>query len=372
MKVNDADIGPLTHKYSSGFFLHPNLVVDATDRRVIGLSDIYLWNRAFDGATKHERQYRYLPLEAKESYRWIHCGQQSSHRLKAAEKITLVADREADIYEMFTHLPSEQLALLIRCSENRRVAGQPDRLFEQLATFPKAGELPITIGPGSARSPRVARLQLSWGKVALQRPTKYNKSSTLPERVDVYALLVEESADSVPEGEEPICWRLLTTHPVTTLAMARAVVGWYSWRWFIEQLFRLLKQQGLQLQACQLSRGKALKKLTVMSVETAVKVMQLVQSRHGKPQVMAEQFFSQDELACMQALLPSLQANTGKQQNPHPPYSLAWAAWVVARLGGWKGLASQAPAGPITMKRGLERFEQVLLGWKLANQKGPT
>ena len=30
-----------------------------------------------------------------------------------------------------------------------------------------------------------------------------------------------------------------------------------------------------------------------------------------------------------------MQGKTDRQKNPHPPRSLAWAAWVIARLGGW-------------------------------------
>ncbi|MDO8439801.1 MAG: hypothetical protein Q7S97_01090 [Polaromonas sp.] len=48
------------------------------------------------------------------------------------------------------------------------------------------------------------------------------------------------------------------------------------------------------------------------------------------------------------------------------PGSLGQASWIIARLGGWKGYACEAKPGPITMLRGLQRFEAICHGWKLA------
>lgn len=35
-------------------------------------------------------------------------------------------------------------------------------------------------------------------------------------------------------------------------------------------------------------------------------------------------------------------------------------------MGGWKGYTSQRPPGPITLKRGLDSFMQIFIGWHLA------
>jgi hypothetical protein len=45
---------------------------------------------------------------------------------------------------------------------------------------------------------------------------------------------------------------------------------------------------------------------------------------------------------------------------------LAWATWIIARLGGWSGYKSQKPPGITTLSRGLEQFESTFFGWKLA------
>ncbi|MDO9564387.1 MAG: transposase, partial [Bradyrhizobium sp.] len=61
----------------------------------------------------------------------------------------------------------------------------------------------------------------------------------------------------------------------------------------------------------------------------------------------------------------NLEAQSKRLRNPHPPDSLAWATWVISRLGGWDGYPSSKPPGPITMKNGLEYFHAVAAGWSL-------
>ena len=71
-------------------------------------------------------------------------------------------------------------------------------------------------------------------------------------------------------------------------------------------------------------------------------------------------------IPALAALTRQLQGSTAKQKNPFPPESLAWATWVIARLGGWTGQPSERPPGPITIHKGLVRFEAVALGFALA------
>ena len=80
---------------------------------------------------------------------------------------------------------------------------------------------------------------------------------------------------------EPIHWRLLTTHEVATAEQAWQMVGWHQARWCIEQLFRLLKSQGLRLEDSQIASAERLSKLTAAAVKAACMALQLVQERDG-------------------------------------------------------------------------------------------
>jgi hypothetical protein len=75
--------------------------------------------------------------------------------------------------------------------------------------------------------------------------------------------------------------------------------------------------------------------------------------------------FSPEEVECKEDLLPKFEGKTGKQKNPHPRNNPAWATWMIARLGGWKGYASQRPPGVITLHDGWTRFHSIFLGWKV-------
>jgi len=95
------------------------------------------------------------------------------------------------------------------------------------------------------------------------------------------------------------------------------------------------------------------------------KIMQLVLARDGTVDRPATDVVTTDQLPMLEALQVSLEGKTAKQKNPHPEHSIAWLAWIIARLGGWTGYGSERPPGPITMRRGWHRFEQMAQGWKL-------
>ena len=185
----------------------------------------------------------------------------------------------------------------------------------------------------------------------------------LPQTVQV--TLVEAAEVGTPEGVEPVLWRLLTTHEVPDGATARRIVAWYQRRWLIEQFFRTLKQQGLQLEDSQLQTAERLIKLTAVAARAACVIMQLVQARDGKSAQHADIVFTPHEIDTIRALVPELEGKTELQKNHHPPGSLAWAAWAIAKLGGWDGYPRSKPPGPITFRHGLEYFQAIHRGRQL-------
>ncbi|SDE78559.1 hypothetical protein SAMN05216337_10351, partial [Bradyrhizobium brasilense] len=73
------------------------------------------------------------------------------------------------------------------------------------------------------------------------------------------------------------------------------------------------------------------------------------------------------EIDALTALNQQLEARNRRLKNPHPSDRLAWAAWIIGRIGGWDGYPSSKPPGPITFKNGLDYFRAVALGWSLRN-----
>jgi hypothetical protein len=165
--------------------------------------------------------------------------------------------------------------------------------------------------------------------------------------------LVEAVEIDPPEKADPIRWRLLTTLPAETAEQATEIIRLYRLRWRIEQTFRALKSDGLGLPDVQLRDAGRLFKLAAIGLGAAVRTMQLVDARNGGPRP-ASDVADPTLIEAAAAIGPTLEGKTARQTNPHPPQSLAWLAWITARLGGWTGYYK--PPGPKTMRRGWDRL----------------
>jgi len=353
-------LGKVGNGSDVGLFVHPVLGVDALTGECLGLIDTQVWRRTRSKA----RNYKKLPIERKESYRWLKGGAQAKAVLAEASMITVIDDREADIYEKWDRLPDAHTHLLTRASRDRALAGG-GTLFSTLAGFAEAHRYVVDLParPGK-RSARRAHMAVRFGGVRIRRPGNCSDPNASDEIV-LFAIEVREL--DPPPGEKPIVWRLVTTHMIESIEQALTVIGWYRLRWHIEQLFRTLKRQGLRVEESVVEDGEALEKLVVIALIAATITMQLVLARaagsRGPP---ASRVFTAEQIEVLHALQKRLQGRTLKQQNPHPPASLPWAAWTIARLGGWTGYESDRSTGPITMRDGLERFNGMVDGYNLA------
>lgn len=132
----DSGLGVIGDNESLGFFFHPSLVIDAESGYCIGFSDIQIWTRPVDRLDKHDREYKKLPIEEKESYRWISSVENSREVLSEADCLPVIADREGDIFGLFAQLPDARTELLIRCCQNRKILEGEGKRFEYLASRP--------------------------------------------------------------------------------------------------------------------------------------------------------------------------------------------------------------------------------------------
>jgi hypothetical protein len=212
------------------------------------------------------------------------------------------------------------------------------------------------------RAARSTEVSLRFGKVEVCRPDGPDAKG-LPKTVSL--TLVEVTELHPPAGVEAVHWRLLTTHEVTDVPAAWQIVDHYRRRWTIEQLFRLMKTHGLRIEDSQLASAEALIKLAAIATRAAAVILQLVQARDGKAAEPASNAFSTTDIALLDSLDAQYKGRTALQNNPHPTHSLAWATWIIARLGGWNGYPKSKPPGPITLRHGLEYFRTMAKGWNL-------
>lgn len=338
--------------------LHPTIAVDADDGSLLGLVHAQVLHRR--GGRKALRKQ--VPFERKESRRWLD-GTQAAARLAAcgAGEITVVADREADIYEGFALRPP-QTHLVIRAMQDRRLACG-GLLFACAEGLPELGRLSVDLPAAPGRPARTAILALRACPVAIPRPERRlaQEAARLPETVAVW--LVDAREVDPPEGSAPAHWRLLTTHDAPDLTAAARLVGFYRQRWTIEQLFRTLKTKGFDIERSRVEHALAFENLAMATLIAAIQVLQLVRERDGAAGRPLQDLFDAADAPALARVNASLEGKTAKQKNPHPPGSLAYASWICARLGGWTGYYGKP--GPIVMLEGLLRLNAMLQGWAL-------
>jgi hypothetical protein len=325
---------------------------------LLGLVSMQVWNRTGGKVTARRQR----ATADKESQRWLDGMQQASAVLAQAASSTMVCDREGDSYEMFARRPAN-MHLVIRACQNRRIEGPEEEpadklLFSFIDRQPEQGRYVVTIPAAPGRKARSAELVARFAPVTLRRP-RNGADPALPETVAVTLVDVREAARP-DDGSEPLHWRLLTTHAVTTLTEARRVIDLYRQRWRIEEFFRTLKTAGFDIEAADIGEPCAMINFVAAATIAAVTVKQLVQARDGKTDQRLTDAFDPDDQPILEAVSARLEGKTERQRNPHPKGSMAFAAWVMARLGGWTGYYGKP--GSQVMRRGLEEFRAIKYG----------
>lgn len=350
---SDLDIGPTGKKEVAGFFCHPVLVCAPSGETIYGLASASIYNRTWGQKDKHERDYRNLPIEEKESYRWIENAENARMRISRKTTLTIIGDRENDIYEEFVRVADEKTLLLIRSRADRNIKGGSGKLYAQLQQQPLCGTSTVALPANSSRDKRTAELEIRHCRVEIAAPANYRGPS---QSFTLYAVEAKEVTPDLPADQKPVLWRLLTTHRVESMEQAQQCIEWYKQRWLIEELFRVIKTKGFQIESVQLGSGAAIKKLLAVTLEAALQVMRLKLAIDKEQQATAKLIFSDRQLVFLNLLLRKVEGRTIKQQNPYPKDTIAWAAWIIARLGKWSGYRSHGPPGYITMKNGYDTF----------------
>ena len=361
-------LGSLSGSEGLGYFTHPSIVLDAEEGHILGLSDLQLWHRAEDCRGTTNRSQR--AFEAKESYKWWVGISNSHQRLSLAKCVTYVQDREGDVFESIVRVKDlERAELLVRSRSNRKIItakGDQSMLYEHLEQQPVAFtyELEIQSDKRKNRKKRVAQMEVRTARVALVRPA--NLDTSLAEKVQVDVVWTREKPSSVPKGEQAVDWKLITTHQVHEQQKKIVVlINWYVQRWKAEEFFFVTKTGAYNLEKAQLESGKGLRKLALMVMNSSIKIMQLKQARDGDKDLPIRLVFDEQEEEYLERLNPTLEGKTEKLKNPHKKGTLARAAWIIARLGGWKGYQSSRKPGTKTFRRGLDKFNIMKVAWQI-------
>lgn len=356
-----------------GYHLHGSIVL-GSNYESKGISNVITYRRPFpdsdEGRKLKKTKRDSLPIEQKESYRWLLGFRKSTEFITNPSRLNFIFDREGDIYELLDEIDSQGSKFVIRSQHNRKVElanGDISRLRQNIEIQPVQDSYSVYISAdGRGNKKRIAKLELKFTEFKILSPTHSKYETNYRPYIKVSLVQAKEMlGPNEPKPDNYICWNIITNKEVASVEQAKKVIEEYSKRWCIEDVFRTMKNKGLQVDSITLKNGKALRKIAIMAFEISTTALKLRQAREGKINVPIEEVFDSTHVECMKQINKRYEGKTEKQKNPHSPNSLAWAAWVIARLGGWSGYASQRPPGIITMKRGLQTFSIMFTGYSI-------
>jgi IS4 transposase len=362
-------LGPTGNGKDQGFFIHPAVIINPAESTLLGIAGLGIMTREHGQHTTAGDKYKRKDITKKESYRWLEVPRQGINRIPSHIKKTVVADREADIYDIFSAHQKGELGdnceLLIRASRNRKITGKKHFLYEEIDSWEAQGIHEVTISGDSKRKKRNAICSVRFGSVGFEIPRsqKYRKGK---ESIDsVYIIDIREN--NPDENGDCLHWRLLTTWPVTKLEEAIEKIEWYRNRWLIEELFRVLKS-GYKVESVRFDSGKALINWCALRLLMAVKIMYIRTHRDDESPGSANTIFSDIELKVLEACESQLISPNSTIHRPEK-FSTAWASLLVAIMGGYHALPSAKPFGQTTLWRGLVSLEGAVIGYQAAMNK---
>ncbi|MFV0383366.1 IS4 family transposase [Paracoccus sp. (in: a-proteobacteria)] len=242
-----------------GSFLHAMIAVDAESGAVPGALDAQFMERTEGGkATRRSRAF-----ENRQSMRWLEATQKAG-QITGAARVTVVADREADMFGLFAHRPPH-VQLLVRATHDR-VLMDGGKLADRIANGPRLGYAALDLPARPGRAARAAQLSVRFGRLDLRPPREDRKTC----REAVSMAYVDLREETPPEGEKPLHWRLLTTLQVETVADALDVAARYARRWKIEDLFRTMKRRGFDIESLRIRQAEPRNRLSTAEQKPAI------------------------------------------------------------------------------------------------------
>jgi hypothetical protein len=354
------EMGPIntTKDAAVGLLLH-DTVAFTTEGTPLGLLDVQCWARDPQVAGKGQQRKK-LPLEAKESIKWLRSYQAVAEVQEACPETLLVSvgDREADLYELFAEAGGRPQGpkLLVRAEKTRNrtvdatTQDTQQRLWARMAQEPIAGYREIAIPRRGSRGARTATLAVRFAALTLQSP----RGKDLP-AVPLWAVYALEE-EPPPEVKEPLEWMLLTTVPTADFEQAAVRLAWYARRWGIEVFHRVLKS-GCRIEDRRLNTADRIEACLAIDLVIAWRIYLLTKQGRETPNVPCDQFLDEEEWKV-------LAIRSNKPVDKPPP--LREAVRMVAALGGFVGRKGDGEPGTTTLWRGLTRLAAMVDGYRLA------
>lgn len=312
----------------------------------IGVIDQQWWLRSEERKLWGKGDRR--PPQGRESWQWVRAIEAVHNRLSKIAPSTrpwFVMDRGADFHGTLVHAVEEGLLVTIRSCHNRRVKrnGTKRWLKSTLARQPVLGHVKAQVPRGPGQLARLACFEIRALRASVRLSFK-------PHR-EVWSMLScvrLREVGTVPSGQAPIEWRLLSTHPVDNLEHAKLILKSYTLRWRIEEFHKTWKSGACKVESSQLRSLDAIVRWATILSAVAARIERLKLLSRQQPDIDALEEFSQDELDAAIVLSETKHFEVGAKMTLHD------AVRLVALVGGYMGRTRDGPPGSITIRRGLD------------------
>jgi len=342
-----------------GVLLHASLAL--TPGGVpLGLAAVKFWTRKkFKGtnALRGKVNATRIPIEQKESVRWLENLTQSAKQLGDPSRCVHIGDREADIYELFCAARDARTHFLVRTCVDR-LAGQGNTtVAKKMAREPVRGSHEVEVRDDHGRV-STAQVYLRFCRMTVHPPVGKQK------RYPPLSLTVIHAHErGAPEGREPIRWHLLTDLPVEDLTAAVEKLDWYASRWKLETYHKVLKS-GCQAEQARLRTAERLTNLLAVLCVVGWRVFWLTMVNRADPGAPPETILTRPEIE----VLDRMGRGTTTAAEASARHTVGHYLVQIAKLGGYLARAKDPPPGNLVLWRGLIRLTDILLGFQLTNR----
>lgn len=339
-----------------GLLMHSCLAVTA-DGLPLGLSAIKFWTRPqFKGTRKLKRKINptRVPIDQKESIRWLAGLRQSVALFGAPERCIHIGDRENDIDEFFCAAQALGTHFLVRTCVDRLAGDGQHTIADEMMEVKVKGRHQVDVrSPKGAVSPAIVEL-------------KYRRIHVLPpigkqKRYPALSLTVVHAQERhTPKDRARIDWKLITDLPVRSRADAIQMLDWYAMRWKVELFHKILKS-GCRAETKLRTAERLVNLLSVYCI-VSWRIFWLTMLNRVIPDVSPHLALTALEIDLLDELVRD------KDQTSLRRKKLSHDLTKIARMGGYLARGHDPPPGNTVLWRRLSRLMDIELGARIGAQ----
>jgi len=349
----------LTNK-RSGLWLHSTIAV-TPERLNLGTLEANFWSRYPDLVDNQNVNRDEMPIEEKESFRWLQSYRTVCEVARQAPDTHLIhlTDREGDIIEIYAEYEEQKgqgkhADFICRSQYNRNVEENEDgekqgKLRKKLHNAPTLGTVEFMIHATEQRPMRLVKQELKAVRLKLI-PTRSYKPI-----VTINAVMAIES--NPPKNTTPLAWIFITSLPIKTFDDVSKVIEYYLCRWEIETFFKVLKS-GCKVEEKQLQSVNRMKPLIAFFLVLSWRVMFTMMLGRVSADLSCSDLFEASEWKSVYKVLYK------GQRLPNKPPRLGEFVIMIARLGGYIPSKNGPPPGVKVIWKGMSRMMDFAIAWE--------